>query len=183
MERSGLYLQDDFSRVARFPNSMGNFETTMWRDRTSLEVKGTDLATADTAHALPSPQDFGITASSSSTGVHDPQSNRIQSANRNPLSLQTSSAARPSRPSGEIRRKVFLAQFDPETMTPIPTATAYLKLKPEQCAVEDVAKITKEYLNVEEDLILMDTNGFEITDNPGTRGKSVTVTKTYIVEI
>ena len=56
-------------------------------------------------------------------------------------------------------------------MTPVPTASAYLKLKPEQCTVTDVAQMSKEYLNIEEDLIMLDTNGFEILDNPGTRGK------------
>lgn len=59
------------------------------------------------------------------------------------------------------------------SMTPAPTASAYLKLKPEQCTVTDVAQISKEYLNIEEDLIMLDTNGFEILDNPGTRGKSI----------
>ena len=51
-------------------------------------------------------------------------------------------------------------------MTPAPTDSAYLKLKPEQCTVTDVAQISKEYLNIEEDLIMLDTNGFEILDNP-----------------
>ena len=68
VERSGLYLQDDFSRVARFPNGLGNFETTLWLDRTSLEVKGTHMGAADNTAPLPSPQDFGI-ASTSSTSV------------------------------------------------------------------------------------------------------------------
>ena len=146
----------------------------MWRDRTSLEVKGTDVGASDTA-PLPSPQHFGI-ASTSSTSVspgahipHDPPSSRSQSAHRNPSF--SSGSTRPFRPSGEIRRKVFLAEFDLDSMTPVPTASAYLKLKPEQCTVTDVAQMSKEYLNIEEDLIIMDTNGFEILDNPSTRGK------------
>ena len=56
-------------------------------------------------------------------------------------------------------------------MTPAPTASAYLKLKPEQCTVTDVAQISKEYLNIEEDLIMLDTNGFEVLDNPGARAR------------
>ena len=140
---------------------------TLWLDRTSLEVKGTDMGAADNTAQLPSPQDFGIASTSSTSmspgayNVHDPPSNRSQSAHRNP-----------SFSSGEIRRKVFLAEFDLDSMTPAPTASAYLKLKPEQCTVTDVAQISKEYLNIEEDLIMLDTNGFEILDNPGTRAKS-----------
>ena len=154
---------------------MGNFETTLWLDRTSLEVKGTDMGAADNTAPLPSPQDFGIASTSSTSvspgasNVHDPPPNRSQSAHRNPSF--SSGSIRPFRSSGEIRRKVFLAEFDLDSMTPAPTAFAYLKLKPEQCTVTDVAQISKEYLNIEEDLIMLDTNGFEILDNPGTRGQ------------
>ena len=59
-------------------------------------------------------------------------------------------------------------------MTPAQTASAYLKLKPEQCRVTDVPEMWKEYLNIEEDLIMLDTNGFEILDNQGTSGKLTT---------
>ena len=133
------------------------------------------MGAADNTAPLPSPQDFGIASTSSTSvspgasNVHDPPPNRSQSAHRNPSF--SSGSIRPFRSSGEIRRKVFLAEFDLDSMTPAPTAIAYLKLKPEQCTVTDVAQISKEYLNVEEDLIMLDTNGFEILDNPGTRGK------------
>ena len=62
---------------------------------------------------------------------------------------------RPFRSSEEIRRKVFLAKFDLGSMTPVPTASAYLKMKPEQCMATDVAQISKEHLNIEEDLIML----------------------------
>ena len=133
------------------------------------------MGAADNTALLPSPQDFGIASTSSTSvppgayNIHDPPSNRSQSAHRNPSF--SSGSTRPFRSSGEIRRKVFLAEFDLDSMTPAPTASAYLKLKPEQCTVTDVAQISKEYLNIEEDLIMLDTNGFEILDNPGTRGK------------
>ena len=154
---------------------MGNFETTLWRDRTSLEFKGTDMGPADNTAPLPSLQDFGI-ASTSSTSVspgaynlHDPSSNRSQSAHQNPSF--SSGSTRPFRSLGEIHRKEFLVEFDLDRMTPAPTASAYLKLKPELCRVTDVPEMWKEYLNIEEDLIMLDTNGFEILHNSGTTGK------------
>ena len=133
------------------------------------------MGAADNTAPLPSPQDFGI-ASTSSTSVspgahnlHDPPSNRSQSAHRN--TSFSSGSTRPFRSLGEICRKVVLAEFDLDSMTPAPTASAYLKLKPEQCTVTDVAQMSKEYLNIKEDLIILDTNGFDILDNLGTSGK------------
>ena len=134
-----------------------------------------DMGAADNTAPLPSPQDFGI-ASTSSTSVspgahnlHDPPSKRSQSSHRN--TSFSSGSTRPFRSLEEICRKVFLAEFDLDSMTPAPTASAYLKLKPEQCTVTDVAQMSKEYLNIKEDLIILDTNGFDILDNPGTSGK------------
>ncbi|XP_078346886.1 uncharacterized protein LOC144632162 [Oculina patagonica] len=167
VERNSLYLQDDFTRVARFPNSIGNFETTLWRERTSLEVKGAAEAAGVNGH-LPSPQDLGISAPSTSTSgptfthTQDATSMRSPAVPRNAMSLKTKSS--------EIRKKIFLAEFDAENYNPIPMATAYLKLRPEECNIPEVARMTKEYLNLEEDLIIMDNSGFEILDNPSTRG-------------
>ncbi len=172
VERNSLYLQDDFTRVARFPNSIGNFETTLWRDRTSLEVKGAAEAAGVNGH-LPSPQDLGISAPSTSTSgptfthTQDATSMRSPAVPRNAMSLKTKSS--------EIRKKIFLAEFDAENYNPIPMATAYLKLRPEECNISEVARMTKEYLNLEEDLIIMDNSGFEILDNPSTRGKNLTL--------
>ena len=80
---------------------------TMWHDITLLEIKGTDMGASGTA-PLPSPQNFGI-ASTSSTSVspgayilRDLPFNRSQSAHRNPSFL--SGSTRPLRPSGEIHR-------------------------------------------------------------------------------
>lgn len=58
MERNCLYLQDDFSRVAPFSNSLGNFVTTKGRGRTLFEVKGAAEA-AEVNCQLPSSQDLG----------------------------------------------------------------------------------------------------------------------------
>ena len=166
---NGLYLQDDFTRVARFPNSLRNFETTMWRERTSLEVKGATVhAAVGDNFQIPTPQEFGIlnaAGTSGTTSTQDSASGRSPSL-RNALSHQ-----KPKSP-GEIRRKVFLAEFQAETFTPVPTATAYLKLKQDECTVTNVARLSKEYLNLEEDLVIIDNNGFEILDNANTCGKN-----------
>ena len=79
-----------------------------------------------------------------------------------------------------IRRKVFLAEFDPDGGNPIPTATAYLKLTPEQCPVADISQLSKEYLNIEADLVIVDKNGFEILYNSTTRGRNVS---NYITQL
>ena len=74
-----------------------------------------------------------------------------------PSSSRTPSAlTRATKQSGEIRRKVFLAELDPDSGNPIPIATAYLKLTPEKCTVVDVSQLSKEYLNIEDDLIIVD---------------------------
>ena len=38
---------------------------------------------------------------------------------------------------------VFLAKFDPDSRNPIPTATAYLELTPEQYTVSDISELSK----------------------------------------
>ena len=172
VERSSLYLQEDFNRVARFPNSSGSFDTTVWLDRTSLEVMGTEIGANNPLNVqMPSPQEFGIMSmpgtSTSSTNVTPASRNHLSTPNA--FSLQ-----KPKAP-GELRRKVFYAEFDADSSNPVPTGTAYLKLKPEQCKVTEVAQLCKEYLNMEDDLVIIDTNGFEILDNPSTRGKNQTV--------
>lgn len=99
-----------------------------------------------------------------------------------PSSSRTLSALnRATKQSGEIRRKVFLAEFDPDSGNPIPTATAYLKLTPEQCTVIDISQLSKEYLNIEDDLVIVDKNGFEILDNSTTRGRNVIIR--YITQL
>ena len=150
----------------------------MWRERSSLVVKGSDTEatiSTPTKFQVPSPHDFGLSPLPSSAAaltsfqvasqhVHTPSSSRTPSA-----------LNRATRQSGEIRRKVFLAEFDPDSGNPIPTATAYLKLTPEQCTVVDISQLSKEYLNIEDDLVIVDKNGFEILDNSTTRGKNVII--------
>lgn len=51
------------------------------------------------------------------------------------------------------------------------THTAHFRLAPEECNVSDIAKLVKEYLNMDEDLMIMDVHGFEIMDSESTRGK------------
>lgn len=89
----------------------------------------------------------------------------MSSSSRTPTALN-----RATKQSVEVRRKVFLGELDPDSGNPIPTVTAYLKLTPEKCTVVDVSQLSKEYLNIEDDLVIVDKNGFEILDNPGTRG-------------
>ena len=180
MERNGLYLQDDFSRVARFPNSLGNFETTLWRERSSFEVKrsNTEEPSTPTTFQVPSPHDFGLSPLPSSAAASisfQAASQRMPSSSRTPSALN-----RATKQSGEIRRKVFLAEFDPDGGNPIPTTTAYLKLTPEQCTVADISQLSKEYLNIEDDLVIVDKKGFEILDNSTTRGRNVS---NYITQL
>lgn len=68
-----------------------------------------------------------------------------------------------------IKRVVFLAHFDDQEI--VKTHTAHLRLKREDCNVNDVAKLVKEYLNMVEDLVIVDSHGFEIMDTDATRGK------------
>ena len=72
-----------------------------------------------------------------------------------------------------MHNTVFLAKCDPDSRNPIPTATVYLELTPEQCTVSDISELSKEYLNIEDDWVIVDKNGFEILDNSTTRGRNV----------
>ena len=124
----------------------------VWLNRTSLEVMGTDIGANNPLNVqLPSPQEFGIMGmpgtSCSSTNVKTTadQSSRNLPSTPNALSLQKPKA------SGEIRRKVFYAEFDADSLNPILTGTQYFKLKPEQCKVTEVSQLCKEYLNMEDD--------------------------------
>ena len=64
---------------------------------------------------------------------------------------------------------VFLAHFEDKEI--VKTHTAHLRLAPEECSVNDVAKLVKKYLNMDEDLVIMDVHGFEIMDSESTRGE------------
>lgn len=163
---------------------MGDFETTLWRERSSLEVKGsnTEADNAPTTFQVPSLHDFGLSplpsAAAASTsfvqvaGQHMPYSTTTHNVSQNAISFNRAT----KQSTGEVRRKVFLAEFDADSGNPIPSATAYLKLTADQCTVADVSQLSKEYLNIEDDLVIVDTNGFEILDNPSTRGRNETIT-------
>ena len=69
-----------------------------------------------------------------------------------------------------FKRVVFLAHFEDKEI--ITTHTAHLRLRQRDCNVNDVAKLAKEYLNMDEDLVVVDSHGYEIMDNEATRGKS-----------
>lgn len=173
VERSSLCLQEDFNRVARFPNSSGSFETTVWRDRTSLEVMGTDIGANNAPNVqLPSPQQFGIIGMPGSRTSSTNVTPAADQSSRNHLSTPNAFSFQKPKAPGELRRKVFYAEFDADSLNPVPMGTAYLKLMPEQCKVTEVAQLCKEYLNMEDDLVIIDANGFEILDNPSTQGKN-----------
>ncbi|PFX13583.1 hypothetical protein AWC38_SpisGene22321 [Stylophora pistillata] len=127
-----------------------------------IEVPGTP-----TTFQVPSPHDFGLSPSPSSAATSasfQVPTQHMPSSSRTPTAL-----SRATKQSGEIR-KVFLAELESDSGNPIPIATAYLKLTPVKCIVVDVSQLSKEYLNIEDDLVIVDKYAFEILDNPSTRG-------------
>ena len=79
---------------------------------------------------------------------------------------------------------MFLAEFDPDGGNPILTATAYLELTAKQCTVIDISQLSKEYLNIDDDLVIMDKNSFEVLDISTTRGRNVMIiSRSYNVKI
>ena len=126
MERNGFYLQDDFSRVARFPNSLGNVDTTFWGSRSLLEVKGADAyaeaASSFEAPPPPPPHDLGLSSLTVASFQVTCQHMSSASCSTNPNVSQRAG----KQSLIEIRRKVFLAELD-GSGNPIPTATAYFK--------------------------------------------------------
>ncbi|KAK3718612.1 hypothetical protein QZH41_004592 [Actinostola sp. cb2023] len=148
-------------------DSQGEFDTSGWRDRSSIELMG-----QSSQNELPSvsPQDFGLSTSMPSTsgiGTAD-QSVAGGPIGRKPntfrLSLQKGGAAKGK---DEFRRKTLFVEFNDDEQA-IPLSTAYLQLKNNEANVKDVARLTMEYLNMEE-LAITDVNGFEILDSQATR--------------
>ena len=154
-----LYLQDDFTRIARFPSEIvGGFDATFWNDKTTLQVMGEDIHDVH----LPSPQQMGV-------NIPSPSSTQIQQSRKagNQMLFPVSK----QKPAKEgFKRVVFLAHFEDQEI--ITTHTAHLRLRQHDCNVNDVAKLAKEYLNMDEDLVVVDSHGYEIMDNEATRGKS-----------
>ena len=49
---------------------------------------------------------------------------------------------------------------------------AHLRLQPQDCSMNNIAKFVEEYLNMDEDLVVIAFHGFEIMDDEAIRGKS-----------
>lgn len=161
-----LYLEDDFTRVARFPNRAsgnGTFDSVFWEDRLTFQVMGE--STEDDVQAsnitLPSPSQLGIQVSRPGT------SSSWQTRPSAPVFAKTQTKTKAG-----FQRVVFLAEFDADLKLR-KTHTAYLKLTKETCDVNQAAKLTKEYLNLDEDLMIVDVHGYEVMDNESTRRKFV----------
>ena len=174
-----MYLQDDFSRTARFADGTGSFATTGWHDRTSLEVIGETIdnqQVSDNA-GLPPPRALGIDLPHS-PGISTNTTNIPFSANvfenlegRLLDTCHPLVRGRNVKLTGELLKQVLLIEVDAD-MQLVPLRTAYLKLKPNDCNIHDIARLAKEHLCMEEELILIDIDGFEITDSPSTRGET-----------
>ena len=160
-----MYPEDDFTKIARFPCDItGAFDATFWQDKLTLEVMGESPNVPDLCNEalIPSPQQFGIghsTATATQVKAHTGVSSKLSS-----FQGKGKNKASPS-----FKRVVFLAHF--EDKENVKTHTAHLRLAPEECSVNDVAKLVKEYLNMDEDLVIMDVHGFEIMDSESTRGE------------
>lgn len=112
---------------------------------------------------LPSPQQLGINTARPGTSSTQ---GKLQ---RNAANQLTIGKPKPKVSAG-FKRVVFLAHFEDQEI--VKTHTAHLRLKPEDCNVNDVAKLVKKYLNLDEDLVIVDIHGFEIMDTDSTRGKN-----------
>ena len=55
------------------------------------------------------------------------------------------------------------------------THMAHLRLRPQDCSMNNIAKLVKEYLNMDEDLVVIASRGFEIMDDEAIRGKSTMI--------
>ena len=108
---------------------------------------------------LPSPQQLGINTARPGTSSTQ---GKLQRNAANQLTI--AGKPRPKLSTG-FKRVVFLAHFEDQEI--VKTHTAHLRLKPEDCNVNDVAKLVKEYLNLDEDLVIVDIHGFEIMDPQG----------------
>lgn len=52
------------------------------------------------------------------------------------------------------------------------THMAHLRLRPQDCSMNNIAKLVKEYLNMDEDSVVIASHGFVIMDDEAIRGKS-----------
>ena len=142
--------------MARFPSDItGGFDPIFWDDKLTLQVMGE--STPDLT--MPSPQQLGLPGPS--TPQYIPKK-----ATGTP---SVSTVGKQKQPKDGFKRVVFLAYYEGKEI--IKTHTAHLKLRAQDCNVHDVAKLVKEYLNIDEDLVIVDSHGYELMDNEATRGK------------
>ena len=159
-----MYLEDNFTRIARFPSDItGAFDATFWQVKLTFQVMGESSNVPGLCNEalIPSPQQFGIgrsTATATQVKAHTSVSSK----------LSTFRGKGKTKASPSFKRVVF-AHFEYKEI--VKTHTAHLRLAPEECNVNDVAKLVKEYLNMDEDLVIVDAHGFEIMDSESTRGK------------
>jgi len=102
---------------------------------------------------LPSPQQLGI--NTARPGTSSTQGKNQRNAGNQ---LTIAGKSKPKVSTG-FKRVVFLAHFEDQEI--VKTHMAHLRLKPGHCNVNDVAKLVKEYLNLDEDLVIVDIHGFE----------------------
>ena len=80
-----LYLEDDFTRIARFPCDItGAFDATFWQDKLTLQVMGESPNVPGLCNEalIPSPQQFGIgrsTATATQVKAHTSVSSKLSS--------------------------------------------------------------------------------------------------------
>jgi len=113
---------------------------------------------------LPSPQQLGINTAR-------PGTSSTQGKLQRNVANQLTIAGKPKpKVSTGFKRVVFLAHFEDQEI--VKTHTVHFRLRPEDCNVNVVAKLVKEYLSLHKDLVSVDIHEFEIMDTDSTRGKS-----------
>lgn len=162
MKQDTLYLEEDFSRVARFRNAAtGTFDSAFWDDRMAFQVLGE--STQDDPpipNAFPSPAQLAIASR--------PGTNTSWQTNLVPAVPSTSGFGKTK--AAGFQRIIFLGEFDMDLKLQ-KTHTAYLRLNRDSCDVNQAARLVKEYLNLEEDLVIVDVHGYQLMDNQCTRRK------------
>ena len=80
-----MYLEDDFTRIARFPRDItGAFDATFWQDKLTVQVMGESSNVPGLCNEvlIPSPQEFGIgrsAATATQVKAHTSVSSKLSS--------------------------------------------------------------------------------------------------------
>ena len=74
----------------------------------------------------------------------------------------------------KMTRSILLADFD-DGLKPIITGSAYLQFEEKDANQGGIAELVKQFANTQESYVICDGAGFEISDQPGTRGTYVTI--------